>query len=163
VNRSIVDLIENNINAYVSTLIDELQYHTDKEYDEYTVMEFLTLYRIQRLFELNLISKKECDSLIELFEMRQKLLEELVKEQYKNLINLMREFNNEPVLEEASNDKIDSLREQISGIDCIFKKYHLDQSINLLKIIDFCIKGEHYEKQDIEELKKFYIRTKKKE
>ncbi len=162
-NRSIVDLIENNINAYVSTLIDELQYHTDKEYDEYTVMEFLTLYRIQRLFELNLISKKECDSLIELFEMRQKLLEELVKEQYKNLINLMREFNNEPVLEEASNDKIDSLREQISGIDCIFKKYHLDQSINLLKIIDFCIKGEHYEKQDIEELKKFYIRTKKKE
>ena len=162
-NRSIFDLIENNINAYVSIPIDELQYHTDKEYDEYTVMEFLTLYRIQRLFELNLISKKECDSLIELFGMKQKLLEELFKEQYEKLINYIREFNNEPVLEETTDDKINCLREQISGIDCIFKKYHLDQSINLLKIIDFCIKGEHYEKQDIEELKKFYIRTKKKE
>ncbi len=157
--NKVFELIENDLKLYVTTPIDELHYDDIKsEYDAYTVSEFLMLYKLQRQFELNYISKKEYDDLKKLLGIKKQLLYELAKKKLSNMIDLISKVDSKSEDEAEIND----ISEKIHGINCVLNSYHLNQNLNLQNIIDSCIKNESYEYQDIEALKAFYMKTKKK-
>jgi hypothetical protein len=116
------------------------------------------LYKLQRQFELNYISKKEYDDLKKLLGIKKQLLYELAKKKLSNMIDLISKVDSKSEDEAEIND----ISEKIHGINCVLNSYHLNQNLNLQNIIDSCIKNESYEYQDIEALKAFYMKTKKK-
>lgn len=150
--KDTLKIISEKLNTTVLTRrISELYYSnpsSDMEpYKNYTIIEYIQLYKVNRMLELGVISEKEHDLLIEIFSIRKYLNNKLVSE-------LIRESSSENIYI-AEDKKYHSknktlLSNSIKTIDEILDKYHLYISpFKLERLIDYTIKGEVGNYQDI--------------
>lgn len=112
-------------------------------YKDYSIMEYIQLYKTSRMFELGVISEYEYESLIELFATRKYLNSKLVSE----LINESASHNIYIPMEERyiSKNKA-TLAKSITQIDELLRKYNLNSSqIDLKSLIDYTIQGEAHQ------------------
>lgn len=134
--------------------ISEIYYNSYKSdiapYKDYTIMEYIQLYKTNRMLELNIISEKEYDYLIELYATRKylnnKLVSELIRESSSDNIYI---YEKERYVSKAKS----ILASNIRDIDEILEKYHLNFTpLNLEELVDNIIKGEELNYTPLEEL-----------
>ena len=105
----------------------------ESKYDELTLMEFFTLYKIDRLVKLNIISNTIAQGLKDLFYLKLNL-----KTKLEALLSDINNLN-------QNQDLINHICEKEFEIDAIFKKYNLvTDKLDLENIIDSIILGENY-------------------
>ena len=103
----------------------------ENKYDELTLMDFFTLYKIDRLVKLNIISSIIAQELKDLFYLKLNLKTKLEA--------LLSDINN------LNQDLINHICEKEFEIDAIFKKYNLvTDKLDLENVIDSIILGENY-------------------
>lgn len=156
-DKELLDLISNEIKIKVlNKQIDEIRYRyvncKNKNYDCFNVMEFLALYKIDKLEKLKKISSKTADNLRELLTLRQMTKELIAKEMVKTL--------------NYQEDKklLDRLCQYVLVVDEEFQKYHLFSIIDDLDfVMDCLIKNENYDianndiqKEIIKDLRNYY-------
>ena len=113
-------------------------------YKDYSIMEYIQLYKTSRMFELGAISEREYESLIELFATRKYLNSKLVSE----LINESASHNIYIPMEEryVSRNKA-ILAKSIAQIDDLLGRYNLNSSqVDLKSLIDYTVQGETQQK-----------------
>ena len=109
------------------------------EYDNISVSDFLILYKINRLKELNIITCEKENYLMNLFNykliLEDRLGEILAKEAREGGLD-----NSEELYKKEKN----AIYEKWSVIDDELRKYHLDGNFDFKKIIDGFISMENY-------------------
>ena len=125
-----------------------------KKFDNYTVEDFLIIYKINRLLELGIISDKKAKLLNDLYNMKLRIREYIADEFYKNLDNFGTIKN---------NLKIDKLNEQLNEINKILIEYHLTlEDFELKNTFDNLIKSENHDNNySIQEMKNTLVKVKK--
>ena len=113
-----------------------------KKFDEYTIEEFLIMYKIGRLFDLGVVSKKEAVKLKELYDLKLLIDSKIGDEHRKEIDN----FNiYEPNKTRLSNPRLEELKKKSEQIDNLLVKYHLTpEDFELENIFDNLIKSENY-------------------
>ena len=165
--RGILDTISDKLFANITiSKVSDACYHSYhdvdiKKYQNYTISEFIQLYKINRMFELGAISEEEYNSLQILFNAKRKLDKKLGEE-------LSKELKSEDIYSgrKAYTSKTKSkLHQEIERIKREFDKYSLNiDDINLESIINTIIAGEKYNNwliSDVEQLKGVAQETKK--
>ena len=105
----------------------------ESKYDELTLMEFFTLYKIDRLVKLNIISNTIAQGLKDLFYLKLNL-----KTKLEALLSDINNLN-------QNQDLINHICEKEFEIDAIFKKYNLvTDKLDLENVMDSIILGENY-------------------
>ena len=147
--------ISEKLNTTVLTRrISEIYYNSYKSdivpYKDYTIIEYIQLYKTNRMLELGIIQEKEYNYLIELYATRKYLNNKLVSE-------LIRESSSDNIYiheDERYVSKIKStLTSSIRNIDEVLEKYHLNFTpFNLEELVDNIIKGEELNYTPLEEL-----------
>lgn len=147
--------ISEKLNTTILTRrVSEIYYNNHREdivpYNNYTIIEYLQLYKANRMLELGVISEKEYNYLIELFAIRKylnnKLVSELIRESSSDNIYI---YEGERYV---SKTKL-TLTSNIRNIDEILERYHLDFTpLALEELIDIVIKGEGHNFTPLEEL-----------
>jgi len=129
-----------------------------EEYEEYTIMDYLRLIKLEKLFELKKISKDEYLILKEMFSLNIILSREIGKELYKELMHGdLYSKNSDFATRKENNKKLENLKNKKKEIDNVLKEYKLlePDTIYLEKIISLIIKDEYKEdKKQKRKLKK---------
>ena len=150
---NILDLIELELNwMFLGRNIGEERYNIERntnapveytrEYDEYTFLEYLVFYKMNRLFELGKISEKQRNLLGELYCESFRIMSESSK-------LLQDDWDNETHLHKK---EISLLNDRVEEIYAILAKFNLLPSsdlfpeVNLKDIIDKIINTEDYSK-----------------
>ncbi len=159
--NKLMDLVTLYIRAYAMTDKFKKVYYNfsedvegAKEYLDYDVDEFIQIYKIARLYELEKISESEYKNLKDLFNAKMKLLKLIYRPH----------FLPENTYEEAK--KIKEIWDRIHEIDKMLEKYNLNiKDIDIKDIIDAMINSENYDPKTREELENFSgkIREREKE
>ena len=149
--KDTLNKISERLNAMVLTRrIAEMYYNSNnidiEPYKNYTIIEYIQLYKTNRMLELGVINEKEHNCLMELFAIRKYLNNKLVSE-------LIRESSSENIYiyEDkryvSKNKKI--LSSSIQKIDEELSKYNLNMTpLELEKLIDYSILGEKADYQN---------------
>ena len=104
----------------------------------YTKDNLRVIYKINRLFELNIISLKSRNILIDLYNEKIRI-EDLFFSAY-------------------DNDKEDILSEELAKIEKELDRYHLlEENVDYSNLIDFSINHENHEKVEEERLQKLIL------
>lgn len=104
----------------------------------YTKDNLRVIYKINRLFELNIISLKSRNILIDLYNEKIRI-EDLFFSAY-------------------DNDKEDILSEELAKIEKELDRYHLlEENVDYSYLIDFSINHENHEKVEEERLQKLIL------
>jgi len=147
--------ISEKLNTSVLTRrISEIYYNSYKSdiipYKDYTIMEYIQLYKANRMLELGVIQEKEYNYLIELFASRKylnnKLVSELIRESSSDNIYI---YEGERYVSKTKSTLINSIKD----IDEILEKYHLNFTpLDLEELVNSVIKGEELNYTPLEEL-----------
>lgn len=141
--KEILSLISNEIRSnFLIKKITDIKYNSitkyqNDQYDFLYIIEFLALYKIEKLEKLNLITKEVADNLRELLNLKIKLQNALGEKMIRNIKN----NENEEVLNNITN--------KIIIIDAELNKYHILPLIEDLDLLmEIIIKNENYDIKD---------------